>query len=94
MLLFIINKQEHFQTNSAVHSVNTRNKNQFHRPIANLLCFQKDAYFVGIKIFNSLISIFTNLIHKKEQFKATFKLYLITHTFYNVDEFVMFTNNS
>jgi hypothetical protein len=29
LLLFIVNNQEHFQTsNSAVHSVNTRNKNQ------------------------------------------------------------------
>jgi hypothetical protein len=42
---FIVNNQEHFQTNSAMHSVNTRNKNQLHRPIANLSCFQKSAYY-------------------------------------------------
>jgi hypothetical protein len=52
LLLFIVNNQEHFQTsNSAVHSVNTRNKNQLHRPIVNLSCFQKSAYYAGIKIF-------------------------------------------
>jgi hypothetical protein len=37
----IVNNQEHFQTNSAIHSVNTRNKEHLHIPIANLSCFQK-----------------------------------------------------
>jgi hypothetical protein len=48
---FILNNQKHFQNTSAIHSVNTRNKNQLHRPIVNLSCFQKSAYYAGIKIF-------------------------------------------
>jgi hypothetical protein len=94
LLLFILNNQEHFQINSAVYSVNTRNKNQLHTPIANLSCFQKSVYYAGIKMFNSLPSSLTSLIHKKEQFKIAFKRYVITQSFYSVDEFVMFTNNS
>jgi hypothetical protein len=35
--------QEHFQTNSAVHSVNTSIKHHLHRRIVNLSCFQKNA---------------------------------------------------
>jgi hypothetical protein len=66
LLLFIVNNQEHFQTNSAVNSDNTRNKNQLHRPIVNLSCFHKSAYYDGINIFNSLPSSLTSLIHKKE----------------------------
>jgi hypothetical protein len=50
LMNFIVNNQEHFQTNSAIHNVNTRNKNQLHRPICNLSCFQKSAYYAGIKI--------------------------------------------
>jgi hypothetical protein len=92
LLLFIVNSQEHFQTNSPVHSVNTRNKNQLHRTIANISCFQKSAFYAGIKI-SSLPSSDTSLIHKKEQFKVALKRYLITHSFYSVDEFVVFTNN-
>jgi hypothetical protein len=88
---FIVNNQEHSQTNSATHSVNIRNKNQLHRPFANLSCFQKSAYYAGI---NSLPSSLTSLINKKEQFKVALKGYLITHSFYSVDEFLMFTNNS
>jgi hypothetical protein len=37
LMNFIVNNQEHFQTNSAIQSVTTRNKNQLHRPIANLM---------------------------------------------------------
>jgi hypothetical protein len=39
LMSFIINNQEHFQTNFAINSINTRNKNQLHRPIANLSYF-------------------------------------------------------
>jgi hypothetical protein len=94
LLLFIVNNQEHFQTNSTVHSVNTRNKNELHRPISNLSCVQESAYYAGIKMFNNLPSSDTSLIHKKEQFEVALKRYLITHSFYSVDEFLTFTNNS
>jgi hypothetical protein len=41
LMNFVVNNKEHFQTNSAVHSVNTRNRGHLHRPTANLLHFQK-----------------------------------------------------
>jgi hypothetical protein len=84
LMNFIVNNREHFQTNSAVHSTNTRNKNQLHRSIANLSCFQKSAYYAGINIFNSLPSSLTGLINKKAQFKVALKRYLITHSFYSI----------
>jgi hypothetical protein len=65
LMNFIVNNQEHFQTTFVIHSVNTRNKNQLHRPIANLSCFQKSAYYAGIKIFNGMPFSLTSLIHKK-----------------------------
>jgi hypothetical protein len=69
LMNFTVKNQEHFQTNSAIHSVNTRNKNQLHRPIAKLSCFQKSAYYAGIKIFNSLPSSLTRLIIKRHNLK-------------------------
>jgi hypothetical protein len=51
---FIVDNQEHFQTNSAIHSVNTRNKIQLYRPITNLSRLQKSVYYAGIKIFNNI----------------------------------------
>jgi hypothetical protein len=91
LMKFTVNKQEHFKMNSAIHSVNTRNKNQIHRPIANLSCFQESAYYAGIKIFNSLPS---SLVNKNVKFKVGLKRYLITHCFYSVDVFLIFTNKS
>jgi hypothetical protein len=50
---FIVNNEEHFQTNSTINSVNTGNKNQLHRATAKLSCFQKSDHYAGVIIFNS-----------------------------------------
>jgi hypothetical protein len=36
---FVVNNQAHFQTNSEIHNVNTRNKDYLHRLVANLSYF-------------------------------------------------------
>jgi hypothetical protein len=51
LINFVVNNQDHFQTNSAIHSVNTRNRDHHHKQTANLSYFQKSAYYAGIKIF-------------------------------------------
>jgi hypothetical protein len=89
---FIVNNQEHFQTDLAVHIVNTRNEDHFHRPVANLSCFQKTVYYSGIKIFSSLPSGLKSLMNKIVQFKVALK-YLNTHSVYLIDEFLMFKND-
>jgi len=38
-MILILNK--HFQTNLALHSVSTRNRDHLHRPTASLSCFFK-----------------------------------------------------
>jgi hypothetical protein len=48
----------------------------------------------GTKIVNSLPSSLTSLVNKKSQFKVALKMYLNTHSFYCVDEFLMFENNA
>jgi hypothetical protein len=60
LMNFFVSNQEHFQTNSSVHSIKSRNKHHLHRPIANLSC-QKSAFYSGIRIFNSLPRSLTNL---------------------------------
>jgi hypothetical protein len=92
LMNFVVNNQEHFQTNSAIHSVNTRNREHLHRPTANLSCFQKSAYYAGIKILNSLPPKLRSLTNK--QFKAALKMYLNTHSLYCVEEFLTLKNDS
>jgi IS1 family transposase len=84
-----VSNQEHFQTNSAIHSVNIKNRDHLHRPTANLSCFQKSVYYADIKIFNSLSSNLRSLMNKKAQFKVALKRYLNTHSCYSVEEFLM-----
>jgi hypothetical protein len=40
LMNFVVNNQEFFQKNSAIHSVNIKNRDHLHRPVANLSCFQ------------------------------------------------------
>jgi hypothetical protein len=94
LLNFIINNQEHFQTKSAVHSVDTRNKHHLHRPVANLTCFQKRTYYAGIKNLNNLQSSLKSLVNEKAKFKVALKRYLNTYSFYSVDEFLVSKTDS
>jgi hypothetical protein len=93
LMSFFIGTQEKFQTNSSVHNINTRNKHHLHRPVANLLCFQKGASYSGIRIFNSWPQIIINLKNEKTQLKVTLKKFLNTHSFYSVDEFFTCTDD-
>jgi hypothetical protein len=94
LMNFVVNNQETFQMNSAMHSVNTRNRDHLHRPTAKLSCFQNSAYYAGIKVYNSLPSALRSLMNKKAQFKVALKRYLNTHSFYFVEEFLTFKNDS
>jgi hypothetical protein len=69
LLNFVNSNQDHFQANSVVHSVNTRNKDHIRRPIANLTGFQKSTYYSGINISNSVPSGLKSLINEKATFK-------------------------
>jgi hypothetical protein len=94
LMNFIVNNQEYFQNNSALHSVNTRNGHDLHIPAAKLSCFRKSACYFCINIFNNLPCSLKLLVNKRTQFKAVLKRSLNTHSFYSVDEFIMFKNES
>ena len=87
LMNFFINNWEIFQTNSSIHSINTRNKHHLHRPNANLSCIQKSTFYAGIKIFNSLPLSVTILKMDKAKFKAVLRKYLHTHSCYSVHEY-------
>jgi hypothetical protein len=92
-LMNFVNNQEKFQTNSSVHNINTRNKHHLHRPTANLSCFQKNSFYSGLRIFNSLPRNITNLKNEKTKSKVVLKKYLNAHCFYSVDECMACTDD-
>jgi hypothetical protein len=56
LMNFIVNNQEYFQTSSALHHVNTRNRHDHHRPASNLSCLQKSAYSTLASKFSTIYS--------------------------------------
>jgi hypothetical protein len=90
---FFFRNEEKFQTNSSVLNINTRNKHHFHRPVANLSCFQKGASYCGIRTFNSLPQSIINPKNEKTHFKVALKKLLNAHSFYSVDEFFTCTDD-
>jgi IS1 family transposase len=83
LINFFVNNHEDFQTNSSIHNTNMRNKHHLHRPTANISCFQKNALYSGIRIFNSLPCSITNLKNEKTKFKVTLRKYQNAHSFYS-----------
>jgi uncharacterized protein (UPF0303 family) len=49
LMNFTVNNRELFKKKLALHSVNTGNRKYLRRPVVNLSCFQKSAYYSGKK---------------------------------------------
>ena len=55
LLKFLVqNKFFFFSTNNESHNLDTIQRNNLYFPQANLIIYQKGAYYSGIKIFNNL----------------------------------------
>jgi hypothetical protein len=92
LLSFVVGNMEKFQTNSDIHSINTRHKHDLHQPSANLTSYQKGAYYAGIKKFSTLPDSSKSLNNDIKVFKPALKDYLISQTFYCVEEFTTIEN--
>jgi len=91
LLIFVVNNRDPFLINSEIHNTSTRHSSNFHLTSANLDIYQKEAYFSGSKVFNSLPSVekfFDNL----RSFKSAVKQFLCMNSFYSLDKY--YNNNS
>jgi hypothetical protein len=86
---------EKFQINSDIHNISTRYRYNLHVPNTNLSKYQKGVYYTGIKLFNNLPPTIKSLNDdiQGNKFKPAQKGYLISHSFYSVEEFTS-TKNS
>jgi hypothetical protein len=85
--LFVIHNKGYFAPNSVYHNFNTRHKNDLPLPHASLTKYQRGVFYSGIKIYNALPMTVKNTSGNPKKFKVTLKHYLLTHSFYNLDEF-------
>jgi hypothetical protein len=93
LLSFEAENLDKFQRNTDVHNLNTRRKYDLHMPNTNLIRYQKGVYCTGIKLFNNLPPTIKSLNHYIKVFKSALKDYLLTHSFYSVDDFTSVENS-
>lgn len=84
---YVFKHKSTFATTRDIHSFNTRHKDNFYLPSTRLDVSRNLPNYIGPKIFNRLPSHLKNIqtIHK---FKTALKNLLITHTFYDIHEFL------
>jgi hypothetical protein len=77
-LLFMINNRQHFNINSDIHNINTRNSLDLHYPQSHLSVYQRGAHYTAIKVFNSLPVPIKQFSHDTKQFKMVLKGFLLS----------------
>jgi hypothetical protein len=87
VLLFVLKNRIFFTTNHNAHNLQTRESNYLYLPTSTLTLYQKGVYFTGIKLFNNLPLEIKEIVQIPKQFKNSLRRYLITHCFYDLDEF-------
>jgi hypothetical protein len=88
LMTFLVHNFEYFTFNFSTHGINTRKKLQLHRSITNSASFQTGVYYASIKIFNKLPEYIANLVMGKKHFILALKIFLITQSFYSINEFL------
>jgi len=69
-----------------------RHKQDVHRQLLTSV-YKKGVYYFGIKLYTKLSLKIKCLSNNSRQFKIAQKEFLLTHTFYSVDEFILRQND-
>jgi hypothetical protein len=69
LLCFVCNNKDRFTHNLDIHEINTRRGLDFHYPTSNLTIYQKGTYYMGLKVFNSLLSYIKVKINDINEFQ-------------------------
>jgi hypothetical protein len=81
-----------FTANTKIHEVNTRQKSDFHVPLVSLTKVQKEVYYSGITLFNSLPYNIKQVAHDINRFKHKLRV-SYRKLFYSVEEYLIGIGN-
>ena len=89
LLCFVVDNINLYQFTTDIHSRNTRHcfNLNFYQPIVHLSLYLKGSYCMGIRLFNSLPLYLKQLFTNCKDFKIALKDFLISHSFYTLDEY-------
>jgi hypothetical protein len=85
-LLFVFHNRDYFASNSAYCNINNRWKNDFRLP---WLCIRREFFYSSIKVCKALPTAINDISSNPKKFKVTLKHYLLTHSFYSLDDFFL-----
>jgi hypothetical protein len=85
--IFVVKNLDLCKSNSAIHSINTRQGSHLHFPTNKLAKVQKGVYYSGIRIYNNLPLSIRNLQNDIIKFKQARKRFLYTGSFYSLNEY-------
>jgi hypothetical protein len=86
--MFVFQNKNLFSTNIENHNIDSRQWNNLYLPQANLIIYQKGAYYSGIKILNNLPLETKNVAGNQKKFKIALKNFLYTSSFYTMEEYL------
>ena len=75
-----------FEHTCEIHTTSIRNRTNLHLPHLKLTTVQKGAYCSEIKVYNDLPSNIKSLIYDRRKFKTTLQNFLLTQSFYSLEE--------
>jgi len=85
--MFVVQNKNIFSTNIENHNIDIRRRNNLYLPQANLAIFQKEAYYLGIKIFNNLPLEIKTVAGNLKKFKIALKQFLYTYSYYTLEKY-------
>jgi len=85
--MFVVENIIFLKLNSNIHGFSTRYDNDFHLPSAKLKLFQRGVFYSGIKTYNHLPKTIKVLSHDVKQFRLALKRFIISHSFYYLEEY-------
>ena len=74
--------------NSEIHDINTRNNSDLYEQLSHLTIYQQGPVYMGIKVYNCLISEIKELLHNIKKFKSSPRRFLHQHSFYKLAEYL------
>jgi hypothetical protein len=83
----MFNNKNKFQMNSEIHNINTKNSTEFCQPLSHLTIYQKDPFYMDIKVDNILPSEVKDLSHNIKKFKPPVRGFLHQHSYYKLEEY-------
>jgi hypothetical protein len=86
LLMFVVQNKNFF--NNENHNLDIRQRHNLYLPQANLTIYQKEAYYLGITIFNNLPLEIKNVAGNQKKFKIALKKFLYAYSFYTMEEYL------